>query len=53
MKKIELEQMEQVSGGNFIKWTGIISCAGATMWPIGTLIAGPTCIGMITAAALS
>ena len=50
MKKLEIKQMKQIQGGTasgFIKWTGILSCAAATLWPIGTAIAGPTCAGWL------
>ena len=50
MKKLELKQMEVIAGG--FNWLGAlkdVSCIAATIWPIGTAIAGPTCLGMIIA----
>jgi hypothetical protein len=54
MKKYDVERMRVTSGGSdkcgTIKSIGIISCIGAAIWPIGTLISGPTCAGMLIAA---
>jgi len=48
MKKIKEEDLVLVTGGS--RQTAIIggiSCIASLIWPIGTLIAGPTCMGMI------
>jgi bacteriocin-like protein len=48
MKSLTLNEMSQVIGGNTsMAVIGGIACAVSTLWPIGTLIAGPTCAGMI------
>lgn len=48
MKTLTLNEMSQVTGGNkSMAIIGGIACAVSTLWPIGTLIAGPTCAGMI------
>jgi hypothetical protein len=56
MKKIEFEAMENIVGGacnrdtkRFVSLAKDLSCAAAAFWPIGTLIGGPTCIGMLIA----
>lgn len=56
MKKIEFEAMENIVGGacnrntkRFVSFVKDVSCATAFIWPIGTLIGGPTCIGMLIA----
>lgn len=51
MKSLTLEQQAQITGGDAITVIGAISCAGAMFWPIGTAMFGPTCGGMIIAAA--
>jgi hypothetical protein len=46
LKHEELEKI--IGGGPCGQMTAIamVSCGVAAIWPIGTLIAGPTCIGM-------
>jgi hypothetical protein len=60
MKKLELMQMEKIAAGNGCSDSGKVAvnvikdvaCVATGFWPIGTLIAGPTCAGMIIASAL-
>lgn len=48
MKKINEDDMVMVTGGSRQSAIiGGIACMASTIWPIGTLIAGPTCMGMI------
>ncbi|GEM_PF-6293141 len=60
MKPLEFTKMEKLQGGKVIAKdcdavyaVGVISCVGAAFWPIGTLIFGPTCGGVILGAALA
>lgn len=46
------QQANVVAGADPVTVIGAISCAGAMFWPIGTAIFGPTCGGMILAAAI-
>ena len=60
MKKLDFNQMEQVIGGKQCTGTANasisvlkdISCGFSFIWPIGTLIAGPSCLGLIAASAI-
>ena len=53
MTALNLNQQAMVVGGSdAVTVIGAVSCAGAMFWPIGTAIFGPTCGGMILAAAL-
>lgn len=49
MKNLSLNQMENVEGGLTPGQQGLagLSCGLAMIWPIGTLIAGPTCAGLL------
>ena len=49
MKKIEVAEMENINGGNLANAIKDIACVATGFWPIGTLIAGPTCLGLIIA----
>lgn len=53
MKALAISEMEQINGGGhpFVKWAGIATCAAAAFWPIGTAIAGPSCVGLVITAA--
>ncbi len=60
MKKLEINQLENIFGGTCTKSDNVVisvvkdvSCiVAAGFWPIGTLIAGPACVGMIVASAV-
>lgn len=50
MHVLTITQQAQLCGGrDAITVIGVISCTASTIWPIGTLIAGPTCAGMLIA----
>lgn len=59
MQKLMSNQMENITGGTKCSGTANaaisvikdVSCIAASIWPIGTLIGGPTCVGMIIASA--
>lgn len=41
-----------IEGGKaWYEYTAAVACTASIFWPIGTLIAGPTCIGSFVAAA--
>mgnify|MGYP006277778619 CR=1 FL=1 len=64
MKTLELNHMEVLVGGrrgssggakavncDHVKAAGIITCVGTAFWPIGTIIFGPSCGGLLIGAA--
>lgn len=54
MKTLTLNQLENTLGGvdecDAVAWTSGLACGVSLIWPIGTAIAGPTCIGMAVGA---
>ena len=53
MKKYEISKKSSLRGGaRATAIIGGIACVASTVWPIGTIIFGPTCAGMILATAL-
>ena len=49
MKKLELKEMENINGGTWFDVATGLTCLAAGFWPIGTLIAGPSCVGLLLA----
>ena len=53
MKQLEMKSMLEINGGQDGIAAGAgLACGIALAWPIGTLIAGPTCIGLTLATIL-
>ena len=57
MKSLTIDQETQIFGGaedncGVIGGIGAAACFGSMFWPIGTAMFGPTCGGMIIAAAV-
>lgn len=53
MKKMNLHSMSELQGGSRASAIiGGIACTASLAWPIGTIIFGPTCGGMILATLL-
>lgn len=46
MKRLELNQMESIIAGDMRANIHGAACGLSLAWPIGTLIFGPTCLGL-------
>lgn len=54
MNSLNVIQLENTIGGDTCDtaaWISGVACGVSLAWPIGTLIAGPTCVGMGVGAA--
>jgi hypothetical protein len=55
-KKLSFEEMETLSGSGCPDWVGYLdglACGASLFWPIGTALAGPTCLGLAIGCAIA
>ena len=46
MTALKMNEMEKLKGGDGLGWAAGVACGLSLAWPIGTLVFGPSCIGL-------